>query len=257
MMHKLSFDGIADLGAAVLASDDAVTVRVRAGRTGREVKAVVGFDPIQVSDYDRPSSLVREIEKQLRKIQLGGKRPSWRAEALDEDGKPLKGLGVSGRTEAAPALELSTSSAKNPGDLAQAVALVQGVMAPTLQTVVQLVESVRMIMEQQGETIQEMDSNRWQAQAREGQLRVALAVAEKEREIDQMRQGATGLEPEEEAGLELVKQFMGLSAGKAVLTKDMLLKAMRENPEQAIALVTDSEVTAELAKFMASQKENV
>ena len=66
MMHKLSFDGIADLGAAVLASDDAVTVRVRAGRTGREVKAVVGIDPIEVSDYDRPSSLVRQIEKQLR-----------------------------------------------------------------------------------------------------------------------------------------------------------------------------------------------
>jgi hypothetical protein len=114
-----------------------------------------------------------------------------------------------------------------------------------------------MIMEQQGETIQEMDSNRWQAQAREGQLRVALAVAEKERELDQLRGGGSGLEPEEEAGLELVKQFMGLSAGKAVLTKDMLLKAMRENPEQAIALVTDSEVTAELAKFMASQKQSV
>ena len=46
---------------------------------------------------------------------------------------------------------------------------------------------------------------------------------------------------------------MSLNSGKAVLSKEMLLRAMRENPEKAIALVTDEEVTSELAKFMAKK----
>jgi len=247
------FIGIDDLAAAILDQELASTVRIRAGRTGREVRAVVGLDAIDVEDHNRPASLAREIRKLLKKALLGGKRPSWRVEALDSESKPLKGLGVSGRTSKAVTSTAMLPTVKPAADLAQAVSLVQGVMAPTMNTVVQLVESVRMIMEQQGETIQEMDRNRWQAQAKEAELRVALAVEQKERELDLVRSGGSGLEPEEQAGLELVKQFMSLNSGKAVLSKEMLLRAMRENPEQAIALVTDEEVTSELAKFMAQK----
>jgi len=252
-VHLPEYDGIADLSSAILSNDNAVAVRIRAGRTGREVKAIPGLEPIDVADHDRPSTLAREIVKELRKAQLGGKRPSWRVEGLDSEAKPLKGLGASGRAQTSESPSKPAATLAGGSDLAQAVALVQGVMAPTLSTVVSLVESVRMIMEQQGETIQEMDRSRWNAQAREGELKVALALAQKERELDKLRAGGTGLEPEEEAGLELVKTFMGMNAGKATLNKEMLLKAMRENPEQAIALVTDDEVTAELAKFMAQR----
>lgn len=240
----MNYAGIEDYCASVFASEDAVAVRIRVGRNGREVTTIQN-GTVQVEDYDKPSKLSRELSKRARKAQLGDKRPSWAMEALDDGGKVVKGLVLRGRLDkSTPPAPAPSVSPGGPLTIEAVLALVNAGTASLTSALVQTVESMRLVMESQAETISEMGQHQWDTAEAMANLKAQLAAATVTAELGG---GGEGLGAEEEAGLDLMKTFVEQFAGKGgKLTKSALMKAIDDNPEKAMELMGDPEVLAKL-----------
>ncbi len=239
-MNQEEYPGLSDFAAQVLASDECDAVRVRVGKNGRSTTVVPGKGQVDPTDYNQPSELARALRVVLQQAQHGGGRPAWLLEAMDEDGKAIKGLRCSGKKVP---FSMPKVDAKGGGELA----MLSNIVGPLVEAVVRSNESLRLTNESQAQTIAEMGRERWDRADRFAYLREELATTKLRAELG----AGGGLGAEEEAGFELMKEFVGaVRGGGAGLTKDALIKAIEKNPKQAIKLMSDPDVHAKIEQVM-------
>lgn len=249
----MRIDGLRDYCQHVLNSDEVVSVRVRVGANGRSTKTVHGQTPVQLEDYiDDASAVESVIKAQLRKAQMGDKNPAFRLEGVNAAGKAVSGYGFSGRRDNKTSKPKATAAVSR--EQAQMDSK-DAAISQLTEALVNVVDSLRLVSENQAQTIADMGRQRLEQAGAMGNLKAELARSQMEAQLAALAGQAGGMGAEEEAGIALLSQFMeavALKNGGGKLTKELVLKAVKADPEKALELLADPEVMQQAQAALAA-----
>ncbi len=259
----MEIDGLKDFAESVLGNEDADKLRIRAGKNGRTTRTVNGLDAIDLNDYETDQSgLERAIRRGLEKALRGGKRPSWRVEALNAKGKALPGA-LTGREETRRVEPTPVPKANDLVDL-DPVQMLYGMISPLVQSLTDSMKIMQDVVSTQGDTIADLGRQNWDKAQEAARLHGELERAKANGQIDLLRAqlgaGEDGMSEQEREGMALLEKFgerflFGGAGGTGGLTKAELLKMIDRNPKQAVALMADKEVLAKIGELTRNVKD--